>query len=324
MGSRASHNRRCPCGSGKKANDCCNGRKPVFETVTVEFSVPTRITGYQVGADGSIAFVCDGTPVSPMRAWVGLHREREKKGEKHLVQVPIESENLRIGELPALKLYNRIFAIDTSTKEIRGNIESICCFAELRITTDGSTQQFNIAQRGIFYFSNTPKNRHENFAWHLLIQMIRASPDYISELQYAIITDSDLGRHGSYNLHTDSYFADHILPANFTLIYASETGQSPTNIAIKQCDKEAKTLLQRLESEQVDLTGAVPIENGWCSQIQGRLYKELDAAQEGWFRFTEMSIGLLASRQWTKTNTWTPCRGQFCPTVLTARPQYGR
>jgi hypothetical protein len=294
MGSGAMRNQPCPCGSGKKVKQCCNGRLPVSQTVTVDFGEPTAVNGVRIGPGRQIEMLRDGAVLTPLRAWTGSHREKVNGGEKPLVRVPIPPANLQLGELLALKQFDRIFAIDTNTNKIGDVVVSASCFAECRFRVDAEEEVFEYAIHGALDFQNGPVPKCENFAWHMLIRMIGTSPDYDDGKRYAIITDSDLGQHGAYNERSEPYFADYLLPDNFTLIYATDKGRDLANQVIKLCDREAGQMWRQMEAGEISLAGGLPVSGGWCSQMRGWSNSNGDFARAGWFRLFQMPLDALA------------------------------
>lgn len=287
-------NQPCPCGSGKKAKQCCNGRLPVSQTVTVDFGEPTVVNGFRIGPGGRVEVLRDGEVLVPQRAWVGAHRERPK-GDKHLVRIPIPPANLQIGEVPALNRFDRIFVIDTNTNKIGDVVVSASCFAECRFRVNAEGEAFEYAIHGALDFQNGPVPKCENFAWHMLIRMIGTSPDYDDGKRYAIITDSDLGQHGAYNERSEPYFADYLLPNNFTLVYATDKGRDLANQVIKLCDHEAGQMWRQMEAGEISLAGGLSVSDGWCSQLRGWFNTNGDFDKAEWFRLNQLPLDVLAA-----------------------------
>lgn len=293
MGSGAKRNKPCPCGSGKKFKRCCEGRLSVSQTLTVDFGEPTLVNGYRISPSGELQFLRDGKPLTPQRAWSGSHRAKQSGGEKQLVRVPISPENLHIGELASLNRYDRIFAIDTNTTVNSDAVISVSCFAECRFVKMGSEDVFEYAVLGGFDFEDGPVPKCENFGWHLLIEVLRTSPDYEGNAQIAIITDSDLGRHNDYNQRVEPYFAQHLLPNNFTLLYATDKGRGLINQVIKLCDREAAQMCLRIENGEISRNGVIPVENGWCSSFRGFHNNNATLSKFGWLRIGKLPLNAL-------------------------------
>lgn len=267
---------------------------PVSQTVTVDFGDPTLVNGYRIGPNGELQLLRDGAALTPQRAWTGSHREKVNGGEKALVRVPISPAALHIGALPALKNYDRVFAIDTNTKPIGDVIVSVSCFAECRFRSDALGEVFEYVPLGLFDFQCGPTPKCENFAWHVLVRTIQSSPDYLADHRYAIITDSDLGQHGAYNGRSAPYFAGYMFPDNFTVIYAADKGHDLTNQVIKVCDREAGKMRQQIEDGAISLVGGIPVTKGWCTQFRGWLNSNGELVREGWYRLGRVPLDALA------------------------------
>lgn len=297
MGSGANRNKPCPCGSGKKSKICCDGRLPVLQTVTVDFGEPTIVNGYSFSRSGELQLLRDGKPLTARKAWTGSHRAKQNGGEKQLVRVPIPPESLRIGEMASLKRYDRIFAIDTNTKATCNTVVSVSCFAECRFIRKGGEDAFEYAVLGAFDFQDGPVPKCENFGWHVLIEAIHTSPDYDDKKQFAIITDSDLGQHSAYNDGMEPYFADHLLPRNFELLYATDKGRDPSCQVIRLCDREATQIRQRIEDGEISPRGGILMTDGWCSSFRGWINNNAEFSKAGWFRIGQLPLGALASTE---------------------------
>jgi hypothetical protein len=129
----------------------------------------------------------------------------------------------------------------------------------------------------------------------MLIRMIGASPEYDDGKRYAIITDSDLGLHGAYNERSEPYFADYLLPNNFTLVYATDKGRDLANQVIKLCDHEAGQMWCRMEAGEIGLAGGHPVTSGGCSQLRVWFNSNGDFAKAGWFQFSQVPLDALTA-----------------------------
>lgn len=294
MGDGAKRNQPCACGSGKKFKKCCEGRKQVTHSVTVDFGEKTKLDAVRIGPGGQIQMMSNNKIVTPQRAWTGSHRERQK-GEKSLLRVPISPEELTFGEVQALKKYNRVFCVDTNTKTINNTKLSIGCIAECRFIEYVHEPVFEYIILGAIEFHNGPE-KAENFSWHLLISAVMSSPDYSENDSYGIISDSDLGEHGAYNLREAPNFLDNVLPNNFTLIYVHDKGQALSNKVLGLCDREAGKMLKKFLNESFSLDDASEVVGGICTHFRGWMNSNDRIPTKGWFNLGKVAPNSLKGR----------------------------
>ncbi|GAB2177411.1 hypothetical protein DLREEDagr8_29690 [Dongia sp. agr-C8] len=181
-----------------------------------------------------------------------MSREREK-GEKVLVRIPTEhpvvSQDLQAALDHHLQAYDVVFAIDTNTpKELLFDRRiSVACVAQCKKINSDATL---FRALGFFEFHNVP-DKAENLGWYALQHAAVAGPDHTPEAKYAIITDSDLGLHVEYNERTKPYIGQALLKPGFTLLYATDKGQSVMNAAIAYCDKGASSYIRALTTAEM-------------------------------------------------------------------------
>lgn len=85
---------KCTCGSGEKYKNCCAKKKPAFSAILMRSEKETRITDVKFGPNGEVQLFDGEKILHPDKAWIAVGREREK-GEKSLLRVPINPENLK-------------------------------------------------------------------------------------------------------------------------------------------------------------------------------------------------------------------------------------
>jgi hypothetical protein len=272
-------NELCPCGSGKKFKRCCIGKKPLSHVVGVEHETPQVLNGARIEPDGRIVFLYENKEAKPKRAWVATHRER-KKGEKTLVKVDTNPDELRIGEINALRKYDFIFAIDTNNRQVGDNLVSAAHVMQLRFKKEDELEQSTL---GVFVFANVSE-KQENLAWLLLRDEILRSPSHSHMNTYGIITDSDLGNHDEYNKHMKPIYADAFLPENFTLLYASEEGNGIANLLIRQCDKNSTKTLGEFESGTLNIDHFARSKDTPFTHLMRIFNTNADFEISGWFQ----------------------------------------
>jgi hypothetical protein len=280
-------NRRCACGSGKKEKHCCNGRLPVSQTITVDFGKKTKINDARIRPDGSLVFVTDGEEITPQRAWFGSHSIRKSGKERPRTRIPINPENLNFNGLMNLRRFDRIFAIDTNTNLLpNGETLSVSCLVECRLREEKKYTDFEFIPIGVFSFINGPAPKYENFAWYIAISAIEQNTENFKDKNFALITDSDLGQHGDINAREVPYFSKHVLPNQFTILYATDKGQEVLNQPIKLCDKEAGKFSDNLMLGRVKSQKWLRIQGGWCEAFAAQMNIRLD---RDWLKIKRVS-----------------------------------
>jgi len=279
-------NEPCSCGSGRKFKRCCLGRKPLTHVAGVELETPQVLQSVQIEPDGRITFNYANKDAKQIRAWVGTHRER-KKGEKTLVKVDTNPNELRIGELHALRRYDFVFAIDTNNRRIGDHLVSAAHIMQLRFKNENEIEHSTL---GAFVFSNVCE-KQENLAWLLLRDEILRSPSHNHTNTYGIITDSDLGNHDEYNKQMKPISADEILPENFTILYASEDGNGIANQLIRQCDKNSAETLGQFESGDLNVDRFERTVDAPFTHLIRIFNNNVDFEKNGWFELLRVPSG---------------------------------
>jgi len=238
-------NKACPCGSGKKFKDCCRNKKSRNKFTTMDMGKPAIVNGIKMFSDGTFKLLNNGLPLTPENAYHEINYNKGK-GSKILNKIPLNPNQLLNDPNLALKNFDLIFAIDTNTKLVNGEIISISCIVLCKLTQ--SKNNATIAEYAPIHFLEFKniKQNAENIAWMKSIQLITTNPFYNPKLKIGFVIDSDLGNLPAYNKRTAPIYADFYLPQNIELIYASaDVGKEfIVNKLISLCDKEAKKLLE--------------------------------------------------------------------------------
>ncbi len=288
----SNHNKPCQCGSGKNYKHCCFNRKAVTDALIFKPSEDVVLTGIEFKADGAIRLLSGEMIVIPKTASTTRWRERAK-APKSLLKIPLTPNELSINELGALTKFDRLFAVDTNTIDLAGRPLSITCVVECRIIQTDTGARFEYCALRLFELHNV-SGAAENLAWHLLIDAIQSSHDYEPSQCYGLITDSDLGSHAGYNDRSSPYYAEFLLPPNFTLCYASDSGNGLASQAIKACHRIATQLLDQLKTSPDRLAKAYPTDSGYCSHFSNHLINGA-LAPGGWFRLGRLEHLILRS-----------------------------
>lgn len=245
----------CPCGSGRKYKKCCMGKYPRGQYVYVGYREPFQGMTFE---DGQVyVHLPSGEKVKANAVFSQTQYTRTSGKDKVLISVPGRATF----DIPASLAsdFDAIWAIDTNTKQINGDMVSISCILQCYAKKTGNAQQIEILYRkhGNVAFKNCPNNESERFAWFRLVTMIISSPRYSQNLRFAVITDHDLSRHSKYNAKELPIWKDFYLPDNFTLIYASSDlgKENILNMLLKECDKDATNILKELEEKGTATVG---------------------------------------------------------------------
>src|SRR5258708_3181351 len=273
-------NELCPCGSGKKFKRCCLGRKQLTHVAGVELETPQVLDSVRIEPDGRIAFNYVNKDAKQRRAWVGTYRKR-KKGEKTLVKVDTNPNELRLGEIHALRKYEFVFAIDTNNRRIGDHLVSVAHVMQLRFNNENEIEQSTL---GALVFTII-SDKQENLAWLLLRDEILRSSNHDDMNTYGIITDSDLGNHDDYNKRIKPIYADELLPDNFTLLCASEEGNGIANLLIRQCDKNSTKTLDDFESGALNIDHFERSMHAPFTHLIRIYNNNVDFEGSGWFQF---------------------------------------
>ena len=159
--------------------------------------------------------------------------------------------------------YDLIWAIDTNTKLIKGDMVSVSSILECYPKLNNAIRQIEVKYRinGIILFKNCPNDESERYAWARLIAMITSTPAYRGNLKVALVTDHNLNRHHQYNTRQLPIYEDLYLPANFHLVYASSdtSGDSILNVFVAMCDKNASDIIRQLEESGAATVGNLTV-----------------------------------------------------------------
>ena len=243
-------NEPCPCGSGKKSKKCCQNKIPRNQYIYI--GNDEKFEGFSC-ENGEVSIrLPAGKKEKPDYVFSQVQFTRKKGSEKIVNSIP----NGTAIDIPSYLAsnFNRVFAIDTNTKQIDNNKISVCSIIESYFGNKQNNQiSFFYRKCGILLFKNCPDNLEEKFSWVKFIKLIISSQNYNDNLKYAIITDHDFGNHNKYNNKELPLIRGFYLPNNFTLIYASsDTGKEfLLNKLIIKCEKDAKRILSKFEKNKI-------------------------------------------------------------------------
>lgn len=261
-------NDQCACGSGKKFKRCCIAKKPRGTALTLDLGEPRPVDRYEISpTSGEVRLSYQGGEVLPVSAWLERSYERAK-GPKLLNYAQIDCEALTVSEPHLLQSYDRVYAIDTNTRQIGSTRISVAAIEVGTVEPVNFSRSLRLAKFGlvsVLEFRDV-KGKPENVAWRKAVELIQASPSIPGHFRMAMIVDSDLGSLHSYNDRTRPIEGEFYLPRAFTLLYASaDTGRDQlSNKLIALCDKHSRRLL--------DYLTAVPGDDEGLDRVQNRPY----------------------------------------------------
>ena len=105
-------------------------RKTITLVAGVELETPQVLKEVRIHPTGKVEFSYVDENAQQIRAWTGVHRQREM-GEKTLLKTEIDPTELQMGEANALRKFSFIFAIDTNNLEIDGLNYSVAHIMQL-------------------------------------------------------------------------------------------------------------------------------------------------------------------------------------------------
>jgi hypothetical protein len=269
--------------SRKKVKKRAANRKPTAKSLVFKFDEPKVIPSYQVTADGQVRLLDMGSRVAAPSSTFLMTSYARPKGDKVITRMPLANDKPSIHAEGALRRYKNLFVIDTNTVVLRGVTVSVACLgiADFCDDPEGNTT-LRFAPVWVIEFHNCV-DKQENLAWSILQSIILSSPDYSLEDRYAIVTDSDLGKHVAYNERSAPIFGSTFLAPNIDLLYASaDVTRGVLNHLIKWCDREASAFITALErGERAE--EAHPVLNGPCSHFRAVAFR-INMVPRNWIR----------------------------------------
>lgn len=244
----------CPCGSGRKYKKCCIDKRPRDRFVYI--GQGDKFQGITLENGEVSAHLLSGEKVKAKVSSQAQYTGASGK-EKVLYSVP---DKVVFDVLLFLASdFDVFWAIDTNTKDVGEERVSVSCVLECYAQLIAPTRVEVLRRKhGNIVFRNCPKGEAERFGWSRLVKMITSQPKYSANLRIGVVTDHDMARHSHYNARELPIYGELYLPPNFTLMYARDDKmENVVNLLIKECDKDAETVLQQLkETGNATIEGA--------------------------------------------------------------------
>lgn len=224
-------------------------KKPRSQTITIELNNPEETDHIGIVADnreikifgnGGQEMVVEGCKF--LRKYSGDSKERVVCELFGLTSTPSSIES-------GLTQFDKIYAVDTNTREVSGHILSVAVVAEVMIIMNqNGNYDYTIKFVESYLLQNVPGCVVERNSWAIVISRIAINKTVGEKI--AIIVDSDLDNIKSYNSREKEIIEGFKLPDNITLQYAtSNVKDTVANKAIDYCDKEANRRLKKIEKE---------------------------------------------------------------------------
>jgi hypothetical protein len=242
-------------------------KKPRSRHITFDFGKPTTINAVSYDPKtGLTQMFHDGVPVSPERAVVEQAYERNK-GPKVLVWTSVPFDKAFANPNRALEHYSEIYAVDTNTKMISGELVSVSgVVGGVNIPVPGHTA---IRYRPIHCVEfRGIEGNPEKVGWVEAIEGISRSPMFSPQKKYALIVDAYLDKLVSFNERSEPMIDGFYLPPEFTLVYASTDTANETlaNQMLALADKISTVILSGIEREPPEFP---------LSEVSGKRYRRL-------------------------------------------------
>lgn len=249
MSAKIGRNDPCPCGAKRpnglpmRYKNCCMRKVPreVGILVAEDNDSEDPIVGLVWNDKEFFVEKKSGIVKRPDHALFMLSRKKMSGDNKVLTL--LHNPTIFSFQLEAnLAVYERIFAVDTNTKDG----VSVSCVVEakaIRVRNDLLEVRYCRSFCILFRNANDP----EKHAWCKLINWLIAHPRYRKEQRFCIVTDHEVAKHEKYNSRELPVFEEYLLPENVEFHYASDASADSTfNTLIRESDQYARTILNDL------------------------------------------------------------------------------
>ncbi|HCI5049473.1 hypothetical protein [Pseudomonas aeruginosa] len=186
---------------------------------------------------------------------------RKGKGDKVLFSAPANDFSLSRGHLDELKTrFDYLLAADTNTisdhngpVRFSGYTASACTIAVIAEPLQVLTKEIRFQPLVSYLILDSGADtKPELLGWHLALTRHTDTP-YLRTRRLGFIVDSELGKHLDINARKVPYFAEHLLPNNTALIYASgDKSEMFANQMLKYCDNIAGQVLIQFKRHDID------------------------------------------------------------------------
>lgn len=198
-----------------------------------------------------------------------------KKTDKVLTSSPVDSfAALDKSFLDRMReQFDYLIAVDTNTEldRIDGYKVSACCVCSINVPLVSVTETTPYEHLAAYLILDSgDEGNAELLGWHLVATR-HANTPFLQTQRVGVIVDSELGDHVAINSRTKPYYGNHMLPANMTLVYASDAAaETFINGMIKLNDKNAGGLIEAVKQKglsSLQLQGGVKLGTATCHCI---------------------------------------------------------
>lgn len=232
-------------------------QKKRYLTRTIRLSEAGVAKRLRVTAEGAvILFGASDQVIEPETDSRTVFYERTSK-IKHLTKTTSTKGYGSTSGLQELARHDWVFVLDTNTRHIHGRNVSVTFFLAVRVSIEAG-KAICIAREShahAFEFHDVQGNP-ELLALHFIAQANKELVQCSGPSGIALVTDSELGRHKAFMARTEPIYEGCFLPEGFSLIYASsDAGKELPNLLIRQCDRQAAMLLEKIAANPMDDEG---------------------------------------------------------------------
>ncbi len=216
----------------------------------IEFKLPSNIKEAKASIRPNGDFILldkNGDKLTPEHMTRTVQYKRPKK-PKVQNKISFESQITSIAGLQELTKYESIFITDTNTKMIGGNKISACCFICCKLHEESDKYRVECESRLNVYELHNVVDNPELLAILKIANDVTNSEGFSNNQRFAIVTDTELDSHASFNKKHKLIYSNQYLPIGFELLYASsDTGREFLNRLIRFCEKQSEKYLADFE-----------------------------------------------------------------------------
>lgn len=171
-------------------------------------------------------------------------------GKPKILRSMVKKSDDQIGENP-WKKYDKIGFVDTNSLK-KGNQRLFVCSPSLLLWQDETRRLADIHHVDLFIGYCSARVNPERVGWCDFIQRMQASSILSQTDEILLVVDSDKASITSINGRIEPVFADFLLPASFTMAYAtSDAGmESWINKEMRRRDRVAARAMAKIQQDQ--------------------------------------------------------------------------
>lgn len=186
---------------------------------------------------------------------------RVNKDDKVLFSAPADDFGLTLSPTEHLKTkFDFVLAVDTNTirdgsgpVRFNGFTASACTVVAINEPLQEWGKELQLQPLASYLILDAgDEAKAEPLGWHLALTRHCDTP-FLRSKRLGMIVDSELGKHIDINARALPYYANHLLPSNTLLVYASsDRAEMFANKMLKCCDNFAGQLLNTFKKYGID------------------------------------------------------------------------